>query len=168
MRATLKELMSHLGIEGVLAPYQSETHQFYDEEERVTCHAEARMGVDQAQLNVEILLFNEGSDKEKPPVEQVMSMVVKPKFGEKWDVDSLSIKSENMTNKFQGWDYGACAFFIAVVLVLKRGEFPDIDALIDEHLDGEGGRAGRGRRGGGRKNPKFKPPTKTMTMKQGM
>ena len=57
-------------------------------------------------------------------------------------------------------------------LVARHPERPHcldyIDALIDEHMQGESGQAGQAKRGGGRKNPKFKPPTNIMSMKQGM
>ncbi|MCB9963576.1 MAG: hypothetical protein H6855_00890 [Rhodospirillales bacterium] len=168
MKVTLKELMAHLGVTRTLAGYESDTSQFYDEEKGITCSAETRMGGDRNDLEVEVQRLYDQPEDDKPPVEQIMMMRIAPKMGESWSPYSLVVKGEDMTGKFTGWEEGACAFYIAVVLCLKRGEMPDIDALIDEHLQGEGGQAGKSRRGGGRKNPKFKPPTNVMNMKQGM
>mgnify|MGYP006284780381 CR=1 FL=1 len=168
MKVNLKQLMEHLGVAYVLGSYQADMHQHYDEENALTCSAEARMGPEQTELECEIQIFHDIPPEGKPPVEQIMAMKARPKQDGNWSPFLLLVKGEDITDKFGGWAEGACAFYNAATMHLKREEMPDLDALIDEHLQGEGGKAGRGRRGGGRKNPKFKPPQNTMNMKQGM
>jgi hypothetical protein len=170
MKATLKEFMDFLGVDHIMNSYETDIIQHYDEAQGLTCSAEVRMGSDQRDLEAEVQLFYDEPPAGKPPVEQIMLMKAKPKVTGPWEPVFLLVKGENMTNKFPDWEESACQFYAAITYHLKRGEMPNIDALIDEHMDGEGGFAGRGgrRRGGGRKNPKFKPPTKTPGMKQGM
>lgn len=168
MRVTIKQLMDHLGIDQELKAYQTDMHQVYDPARTLTCSAEARMGPDQGELECEILMFNDVPEPGTPSVTQILLLKIRPKTTGQWAPSYLKVKKDDITNKYPGWDEDACKFYAAVTLHLKRDEIPDIDALIDEHLDGEGGFAGRGKRGGGRKSPKFKPPTKTLNMKQGM
>mgnify|MGYP001303199233 CR=1 FL=1 len=172
MKVTVKQLMDHLGIDHVLMSYESDMYQHFDSEKSRTCSAEARMGPDMRELEVDVQIFRDMPAENEKPFEQIMYMVVKPKVGEQWEPVILKVKNENMAGKFPDWETGAFDFYRAISHHLKAGEFPDIDALIDEHLDGKGGQAGRaGRRGGGRKNPKFKPPAsapKNPGIKSGM
>ena len=166
MELPLGELLSHLGIHEELIGYETDSWQFRSEEKEKTCSAEVRMAGEQTEFEVEILTFLDEPDGEGPPVEQVLAMMGKPKASGKWSLTGLYVKQDRI--EYADWEAGACAFYVDVSAHLRREEFPDIDALIDEHLQGESGRAGSRKKGGGRKNPKFKPPSNTMNMKQGM
>ncbi len=166
MRVLLKELHSQLGVHDVLMGYETDSSQYYDEERDKTCSAEVRMAGEQREIEVEILTFSLEPKEGEPPVNQILAMRGVPKNDGLWVLKDLRVKGDETT--FPDWEKGACAFYTAIVLHIRNEQFPDIDALIDEHLQGEAGQAGRAKRGGGRKNPKFKPPTNTISMKQGM
>ena len=160
MKVSLNKMMENLGIDHVLTAFESDMHQTYDAATSATCSAEVRMGPPDAhELEVEVQIFRDNPQEGELPFEQIMYLVIKPKMGQEWEPVLLKVRNEDMTGGFGDWEGGACDFYRAVTYHLKMDEFPDIDDLIDEHLDGEKGHAGRaGRRGGGRKNPKFKPP----------
>ena len=166
MKISLKELLSYLGIHEELMGYETDSSQYRDEAKEKTCSAEVRMAGEQRELEVEILTFLDEPDEEGPPVQQVLAMIGKPKADDKWQLSNCRVKGEEVS--FGGWEEGACALYTEIVATLRREQFPDIDALINEHMEGEGGFAGRGKRGGGRKNPKFKPPSNTIKMNKGM
>jgi hypothetical protein len=167
----LKQLCDALGLDKLLGPLDSDINQCFDDEEGGrTCSAELRMNADANELEADVQLFyDDPDDDEIPPFQQIMLMQARPKKDGGWEIISVFVKDENMTGKFSGWAESAMALYTAITHSLKQDEIPDIDALIDEHMDGEDGRPGRaGRRGGGRKNPKFKPPSNTYGMKTGM
>ena len=166
MQLVLGELLGHLGVMEELIGYETDSWQFHSDEKHKTCSAEVRMAGDQTEFEVEILTFLDEPDEEGPPVVQVLAMMGKPRANGKWSLSNLIVKGEPLA--FSDWEAGACAFYTDVSAHIKREEFPDIDALIDEHLQGEGGQAGSRKKGGGRKNPKFKPPSNTISMKQGL
>ncbi len=166
MQLPLGELLSHLGVPEDMLGYETDSWQLHDDVKDRTCSAEVRMAGEQTEFEVEILTFLDEPDEEGPPVVQVLAMMGKPRANGKWSLGSLVIKQEPVA--FADWEAGVCAFYNDVSAHLKRGDYPDIDALIDEHLQGEGGQAGSRRKGGGRKNPKFKPPGNTMKKGMGM
>ena len=166
MRLLLKELLGQLGVPEVLMGYETDSCQYYDEGRDKTCSAEVRMAGEQREMEIEVLTFSMEPKEDEPPVTQVLAMRAVPKVDDLWVLKDLRVKNEETT--FPDWEQGACAFYTAIVIHIRNEEFPDIDALIDEHLQGEAGKAGRAKKGGGRKNPKFKPPSSTISMKQGM
>ena len=132
MRLTLQELSNKLGLEKVLRAYDADAEQVYDEEEQRTCSYEARMNQDGDQMEAIIMLFRDIPKKNKPPVEEIIHIEMKPKMGDKWALETLFVKGDDMTGKFAKWEEGACDFYNAATAALKRGEIPDLDALIDE------------------------------------
>ncbi len=165
MQVNLTELLSYLGIQEDLLGYETDSSQYRDDDKEKTCSAEVRMAGEQREFEVEILTFFDEPEEGAPPVEQILAMIGKPKSGDRWSLSQASVKGEPLN--FGGWEEGVCAFYTEIVMNLRQEVFPDIDALIDEHLQGEGGQAGRNKRGGGRKNPKFKPPSNSISMKRG-
>lgn len=164
MRFELKKLMEKLGVNRVLAPYETQPWFHYDSSNGVTCSAEVRMGPGAEDLEAEIqFLKDEGSG----PPEQIMRMKFLPSNDTTWTARELRVKGEDYVNKIYDWEDKGCNFFRACIQAVQMGDMPNIDELIKQEL-GDDDDWGGGKRGKiGRKSPKIKP-AQLLGLKKGM
>jgi len=88
--------------------------------------------------------------------EQILIARCSPVAGELWNMDFLTVRSEDFVNKVNAWEEQGLALFAACINALNIGEMPDIDELIAESFESDkwgGGKKGRI----GRKSPKANP-----------
>ncbi|MCK6417870.1 MAG: hypothetical protein L6Q57_02885 [Alphaproteobacteria bacterium] len=158
MRLQLLKMLEKLGVDRMLAPYETQPWYHYDAEKAMTCSAEVRMGPGAQDLEAEVqLLADETPDQTAARPEQIMRLRVIPALDKTWSPVELWVKGEDFVNKFHGWEEKACNFFRACIQSLQMGEIPDMDALIEKELDDDDGFGGKGRGKIGRKAPKIKP-----------
>jgi hypothetical protein len=158
MRYELKNLMEKLGVNRVLAPYETQPWLHYDASRGISCSAEVRMGPDSQDIESEIQMLKDTPDENGKTVEQIMLMKMLPGGGAGlWSPVDLRVKAEDYVNKIYDWEGKGCNFFRACIQAIQMGDLPDIDALIEQEL-GDDDDWGGGKRGKiGRKSPKIKP-----------
>jgi len=167
MRLELVKLLEKLGVSHKLSPYETHPWLVYDEEKRVTCSAEVRMGPSGEDIEAEIQLLHdekeedEGGEEEgtvsSSGREQILWMRCEPIIQDQWTVKLLRIKDKDYVNEFHDWEAKGCEFFLSCVESLQMGELPDFDSLIEDKMKDDS-MWGGGRRGKiGRKSPKVKP-----------
>lgn len=182
MRIALDKFLEKLSVGHVLSPYETQPWVYYDEEKGITASAEVRMGPAGEDIEAEIqflydeipdaaalapLPLNEDGTAPSPSQhpyggmmahgrQQVLWMRAEPVQNE-WGPKFLRIKGEDFVNAFHNWEEKGCAFFTACVQSIMMNELPDIDLLLDKHMQ-EDDAWGSGRSGRvGRKSPKIKP-----------
>ncbi len=170
MRVSLKELLEKLAVRHILTPYESAPWVYYDEDKGITCSAEVRMGPDGDEIECEVqFLHDEENDENLIGPQQKMYLRATPcKHGaDIWSPVTFTVKGKSYVNEIAEWEDKACAFFQGCIQALNMNTLPDIEDLIEKHLDddGFGGRSGRGKIG--RKSPKIKP-NQLLGMKGGM
>lgn len=176
MRSDLKKLMEKLGVNRVLAPYETQPWFHYDGAKGITCSAEVRMGPGNEDIEVEIqFLKDEGSTGETTGggetsgggPQQIMRMKILPAGDNLWAPTELRVRGEDLTTKLGDWEEKGCSFFRSCIQSIQMGDLPDIDELIKQEL-GDDDDWGGGKRGKiGRKSPKIKP-AQLLGMKRGI
>jgi hypothetical protein len=69
MRVEIKKLCEKLGVDRILAPYETQPWAYYDSERGLTCSAEARMNPNGDELEAEIqFVYDEGREPPPEPV----------------------------------------------------------------------------------------------------
>ena len=162
MRATLKELMDHLGVGYTLSAYETCPWSAYQDEDDsesgstsggLSCNAEVRMNSDADEFEAELQILHDIPKAEESPLEQICWMLGKPAIGDKWDIKIARVKNENKTEEVYGWEEKAVGFFNACVQELKLDKIPDIDALYEREMNKKDRFSGNSQ-GGGSKAPK--------------
>jgi hypothetical protein len=162
MRFELKSLMEKLGVNRVLAPYETQPWFHYDAGKALTCSAEVRMGPGNEDIEAEIQFLKDetsesGEESAGGGTEQIMRMKILPAGDGLWKVTELRVKGEDYVNEISDWETKGCNFFRACIQALQMGDLPNIEELIESEL-GDDDDWGGGRRGKvGRKSPKIKP-----------
>ena len=187
MRVELEELLQKLGVNYILAPYETMPWVHYDEEKGITCSAEVRMGPTAEDIEAEIQLLRDedatddegeeegggiGSMEIPDPNEQkseganivppggrkqVLWMRADAAVQNQWGPKLLRVNDKNYVNEFHNWEGKGCDLFRSTIESLQMGEIPDFDDLIDENMQDDS-MYGGGRRGRiGRKSPNVKP-----------
>lgn len=163
MRVEFKKLLEKLGVNRELHPYETHPWLHYDDEKAITCSAEVRIGPGGTDLEAEIQFLSEPDDEDDKEVsvssgtKQIMFMHAAPVIDNQWAPKILRVKGEDYTGKIYNWEEKGCDFFRKCIESIQMGELPEIDELIEKHLDDDDG-SGGGKRGKiGRKSPKIKP-----------
>ena len=165
MRFELKALMEKLGVNRVLAPYETQPWFHYDAGKGITCSAEVRMGPGNEDIEAEIQFLKDETgesdtgeeDGAGGGTEQIMRMKILPAGDNLWKVTELRVRGEDYVNEISDWEGKGCNFFRACIQAVQMSDLPDIDELIKNEL-GDDDDWGGGRRGKvGRKSPKIKP-----------
>ena len=187
MRVELQELLEKLGVNYVLAPYETMPWMHYDEKAQMTCSAEVRMGSTSEDIEAEIQLLRDedaededegeddsgigsmeipdpdenkssGANKVEPGGrKQILWMRADAAVKDQWGPKQLRVDGKDYANEFHGWEEKGCDLFKACVESLQMGEIPDFDDLIDANMKDDSFYGG-GRRGRiGRKSPNVKP-----------
>ena len=163
--------MEKLGVNRVLAPYETQPWFHYDSTNGVTCSAEVRMGPGNEDIEAEIQFLKDesasGEDGSGGGTEQVMRLKIVPEGDGLWKPTEFIVRAEDYVNRIYDWEDKACNFFRACIQALQMSELPNIDELIKQELgdddDWSGGKRGKI----GRKAPKIKP-AQLMGMKRGI
>jgi hypothetical protein len=174
MRFDLKKLMEKLGVNRVLAPYETQPWFHYDSTKGITCSAEVRMGPGAEDIEAEIqFLHDEGSGDAAGGTaagggpEQIMRMKILPEGDGMWRPTELRVRNEDYVNRIYDWEDKGCNFFRACIQALQMSDLPNIDELIKTEL-GDDDDWGGGKKGKiGRKAPKIKP-AQLLGIKRGM
>lgn len=175
MRDPIDKYLQRLGVEHVLAPYETRPWMFYDEVRGITCSAEVRMGPGHEDIEAEIqFVYDDGTEHEDAEgnkkyggIVQIMRMRALPVATSEWSTTDLLVKGEDYKNKIYNWEEKGCNFFRACIQAVQMNELPDVEELIEREL-GDDDDFGGGRRGRiGRKSPKVKPAA-LLGMKKGM
>ncbi len=156
MRVEYKELMEKLGVGYELSPYETRPWFLYDEEKKITCSAEVRVGPNAEDVEIELqFLHDEDNDDENSDnlaeyagsntrTEQIILMRFTPSQEQIWTENLMFIRGEDYNNKIYNWGERGCEFFVSCIGALQMGELPDIDEMIESDLtDRKGGRGGR-------------------------
>lgn len=151
--------MEKLGLDRILAPYETQPWFFYDDEKGITCSAEVRMGPRYEDVEAEVQFIKDEDDSEgegeSGGYEQIMRLRAEPSVAGAWTTKQLRVKGKNLENLMYNWEEKGCDFFYACVQSMLIGELPDIENLAKQHLHNKEGEGG-GRRGRvGRKSPKM-------------
>jgi hypothetical protein len=174
MRFELKKLMEKLGVNRVLAPYETQPWFHYDSNKGISCSAEVRMGPGNEDIEAEIQFLRDdtgdaegGASATGSGTEQIMRMKILPERDNLWKVSELWVKGEDYVNQISDWEEKGCNFFRACIQALQMSDLPNIEELMNSEL-GDDDNWGGGRRGKvGRKSPKIKPAA-LLGMKRGM
>ena len=157
MHFELKDLMEKLGVNRILAPYETQPWFHYDAEKGITCSAEVRMGPGGEDIEAEIQLLKDTPGEGTSGTEQVMRMKILPEMDKRWTPKEFRVRNEDYVNRVYDWETKGCNFFRACIQAVQMGDLPDIDALIEQEL-GDDDEWGGGKKGKiGRKAPKIKP-----------
>jgi len=164
MRATLKELLSQLGVDYIINSYG--THPWSVSSDGMTCTAEIRMGADHdPELEAEIFLIPDNPAPGAPGSESVFWMQAKPQADAAWTPTHLRVQKEDYAaSNLYDWQNKGCRLFLACVREISAGKIPDFDALIAQEM--KAGERFAGGRGGGGKAPKINPAA-LLNMKKG-
>lgn len=183
MRLPLDKFLEKLAVSRTLLPYETQPWMYFETEKGITASAEVRMGPGSEDIEAEIQFLYDVPpeippaplpkpiEEADPPltssqmpyggmildnIQQVLWMRATPMAGE-WGPKFLRIKGEDFTNAFFNWEEKGCDFFTACIQSIMMNELPDIDVLLDKHMqeDDSWGSGGRGKIG--RKSPKIKP-----------
>jgi hypothetical protein len=166
MRFELKKLMEKLGVNRVLAAYETQPWFHYDAAKAVTCSAEVRVGPGAEDIEAEIQFLKDVPDEGTSGTEQIMRQKFIPAGDGMWKAIELRVRNEDYVNKISEWEEKGCNFFRACIQAIQMGDLPDIEELIKQEL-GDDDDWGGGKRGKiGRKSPKIKP-AQLLGMKKG-
>ncbi len=165
MRVVYSELLKKLGVDRLLAAYETQPWLYYDETKEITCSAEVRVGPGESDVEAEVQFVYEDEAKAteagKTNPDQLMFMRAIPAKADKnqppqWSPKILRVKGEDYVNRIGGWEEKGCSFFKACIQAIQMGQLPDIEELIKKELpDDDSGSGKRGRIG--RKSPKINP-----------
>ena len=156
MKMTFRELMDRLGVIQDLSPYETCPFNVYDGSKGITCSAEARMGSDPHEVEVEVQIMYDTPPAGKPSMAHILWFNVKPQVSNEWSTKQARLKGEPLDTNIYNWEEKCCNFFGALVRHLKTDEIPDIDDLIEEHFHGRE-RFHDQMGGSSSKSPKIKP-----------
>lgn len=156
MKASLREFLTNLGIEGEFGPYDSRMWSADDDEKGITCTALASMNAEGDQMDVTIDIVHITPKPDTPETEQIMFFHAKEDVNKKWTPDILRVKREVYHTKLYDWEKKACDFLVAVTVVLNRGDVPDLDALIERIFKAADNYA-TGTASGGARKPMIRP-----------
>jgi hypothetical protein len=156
MKATLQQIIDHLGIERQLGPYDSLMYTADESEKGITCTAAAAMNAEGNEIDVTIDVSHTTPKPDTPDHQQYMYFHIKKDLNDKWTPDVLRLKNEAQNGKIYEWEKKACEFFLAVIVILQRGDVPDLDEL-SYRIFKSGDGFGAGTAGGGKRNPIIRP-----------
>lgn len=156
MKATLREFLDFIGIDGEFGPYDSRMWSADDDEKGTTCTAQASMNAEGDEIDVTVDLIHTVLKPETPETEQILFFHTKQDINKKWNPDILRLKREVYHNKIYDWEKKACDFFVATTSSLNRGDVPDIDSLI-ERIFKSAENYGSGTASGGNRKPTIRP-----------
>jgi hypothetical protein len=155
MKATLRELSDHLGLDRPPQPYDTYPWAAYDADKSLTCNAEVRMDADGQCVEVEIQFIYDIPPAGGASIEQIMFMKIDQQVNGKWVPQLLRVKKNLMSGKLYDWEKKGCEFFTKVCISLARSEIPDIDDMIEKIFKAENHSSGGG--GGGTRKPIIRP-----------
>lgn len=164
MSALLSDILQKLGVQTVLSPYETCPWSVSDAAGK-TCSAEVRMNPDGDEIEAELQIFYDEPQAGQPSVEQILWLKGTPQTKDKWAIDQVRLKRDDVTTKIYAADEKASAFFRACVVELEQGKMPDIEALIEREMN-KTERTSGSRGSGGGKSPKIRPQ-QVLDMKQG-
>lgn len=156
MKATLREFLTNLGIDGEFGPYDSRMWSADDDEKGITCTAMASMSGEGNEMDITVDIVHTPPKPDTPESESIMFCHAKQDMNKKWTPDVLRVKKEVQSSKIYDWEKKMCDFFVAVTAVLNRGEVPDLDALI-ERIFKSADNFGSGTASGGSRKPMIRP-----------
>ncbi len=154
MKLPLLDILKKFGVYKELKAYETYPWLVYDEDQGISCSAEVRMNASADRIEAEIqFMYDDPANAPLRNPEQIMLMVVHFSGEGIWMPKSLCVKDKMLSDTLGNWEEKGAKFFTACVQSIQMDELPDVDKLIDEELDEDGG-GGSGRRGRiGRKSP---------------
>ncbi len=167
MRIKKTELLSQMGIDEDLEPFETIPVDYFDSERGVDFCSSISMSGDGNEIEAEIQMI-EHLDEEKLRFRQVFALYAKRERPreEMFIVELMRIREQIVSGQKMNWLKNGCRFFKMCLSHIKKGMIPDFDVLYkasfgeEQSGKGEFWSGGRGSRNlkNDKQPPKMKPP----------
>lgn len=161
MRLSLQQLLTKLGVEETLAPYETIPFDYFNEDKGTDFTAGVAMSGDARFIDCEIQMIEEKEGQELPDFKQLFLMRAE-KEGRSDDYNVIYLKAMGnvLSGKDGQWFENGCRFFKLCISHIKKGMIPDFDILYKSAFGGKSGEGGSFGGGGSRNLKNDKPPPK--------
>ncbi len=135
MAWTLRAFMDLLGVDRLLAAYETQPWFAEDSSKSISCSANVTMDSDLSLIEADVYLVLEKPDPvSNNQTQEIIKLIGKPRVDGKWVVNELRIKGQSYKSKIYNWEEKGCNLFRAVITSLERGVIPDFDELTEKEM----------------------------------
>lgn len=134
MAWTLRAVMDLLGVERLLAAYETQPWMAESADGKLSCSANVVMDSDVHLIEADVYLVRAEPASGEKPMEEIMKLQVRLRTDKQWIGHDLRAKGQSYKGKIYNWEEKGCNLFRAITIALTRNEIPDFDELIEREL----------------------------------
>ncbi len=160
MRISLEQLLTKMGIEQSLEPYETIPFDYFNDDKGTDFTAGISMSGDTKFIDCEIQIIEEKAGEALPDLRQIFFMRAEKDKSGQYNAIYLKVMGKVLSGNNRNWFENGCRFFKLCTSHIKKGMVPDFEILYKSAFGTKSGDSGSAGGSSSRNLKNDKPPAK--------